>query len=288
MKRRGVSENSDSYVQVGPLVPFSFSINVLCTGYEQCDSLHFAGPCYKQSYMLHVVLGGKGIFRCNGKEWKLKKGDMFLITPTDYIYYQADDLDPWEYRWIKFDGSSLKYLLENAGIGEHVFSIKNKELYHEIVRCFKSVYDYMEDEIAPYLRATGVFYYLFGTFLREFGEARTASPDRMSFVKILNYIGSHFTEDIDMDAISEISNYNRSHVYKLFMKNVGCSPKEYISTLRLDLACEMLRETEYSISEISLRTGFQSYVSFVSAFKKKYGILPTQFRKGEHMGKTEI
>ena len=281
MERRGRSENSDSFEQVGPVVPFSFNINVLFTGHEQCDRLHFAGPCYKKTYLLHIVESGKGMFRCNGKEYRLKKGDMFLITPTDYIFYQADDEEPWEYRWIKFSGSSLQYLFENAGITKSVFSIESEEQFNEAETLFKNIFDYMHDEISPYLRATGAFYVLLGWFLNSFGEVRTASADRMGFVKILNYLNSHFTEDINMDTIAEFSNYNRSHIYKLFIKNMGCSPKEYISTLRLNLACEMLRETNYSVNEVSIRTGFNSYVSFVNAFKKKYGILPTQFRKNE-------
>ncbi len=281
MERRGKAENSDSFEQRGSVVPFSYNINVLFTGHEQCDRLHFAGPCYKKAYLLHIVLGGKGMFRCNGKDFSLKKGDMFLITPTDYIYYQADDDDPWEYRWIKFNGSSLQYLFENAGITKSVYTIENERQFEEAETLFKSAFEYMHDEISPYLRATGVLYVLLGWFMNNFGEARTASADRMGFVKILNYLSSHFTEEVNMDTIAEFSNYNRSHIYKLFMKNMGCSPKEYITTLRLSLACEMLCETNYTVNEVSTRAGFNSYVSFVSAFKRKYGILPTQFRKNE-------
>lgn len=281
MAQRGAMENSESFRQVGPVVPFSFNINILCTGYEQCDRLHFAGPCYKKAYLLHVVLGGKGIFRCNGKEYSLQKGDMFLITPEDYIFYQADDEDPWAYRWIRFSGSSLQYLFENAGISKSVFNISDEETFLKTVAKFENIYRYMHDEIAPYLRGTGEFYSLLGWFLNTFGEVRSVSIDRMSFTKILNYVSGHFTEDINMDKIAEVSNYNRSHIYKLFMKNMGCSPKDYINVLRLDLASEMLRETAFSINDIALKTGFKNHVSFLKAFKKKYGMLPTQFRKAE-------
>ncbi len=288
MSHRGMARNSDSFVQLGPIVPFSFSINVLYTGYEKCDPLHFAGPCYKKAYLLHIVLGGKGVFCCNGREYLLQKGDMFLVSPTDYIFYQADEKDPWEYRWIKFDGNSLKYLFENAGVNKQVFTVRDEEQFEKTVKYFEEVFELMRDEIAPYLRATGMFYLLLGWFLKNFGEARQIPEDRMSFVKILNYVNHHFVEDINMDVIADISNYNRSHIYKLFMKNMGCSPKEYINTLRLDLACEMLHETGYAINEVSAKAGFKNYISFVNAFKKKYGVLPTQYRKNEEQNNKEV
>ena len=84
-----------------------------------------------------------------------------------------------------------------------------------------------------------------------------------------------------MAMLESVSNYNRSHIYKIFMQNAKCSPKQYIDTLRLDLACEMLNETGYSINEIALRVGYKNYISFVNAFKKKYNTLPTAYRTNE-------
>ena len=65
------------------------------------------------------------------------------------------------------------------------------------------------------------------------------------------------------------------------MQNIKCSPKQYIDTLRLDLACELLNETNYTVNEIAIKVGYKSYISFVNSFKKKYGILPTVYRMNE-------
>lgn len=278
MKKIGKPTNSIDYIQLGPVVPFSFNINLLHAGYEKCEPFHYAGPCYKKAYLIHLVLDGKGKFRCNDKEYVLGKGDVFLITPTDYIYYEADEDEPWEYRWIKYEGSSVKYLFENGGINKEVYSISDQEQYQKFLYFFEEILNLLKKEVAPYLSATGLFYVFLGWFIESFG-AKQQSNDKISFYKIQNYINNHFTEDIDMDQIAKFSNYDRSHIYKLFMKNIGCSPKEYISTLRLNLACEMLHETDYLINDIALKTGYKSYISFINAFKKKYGILPTQYRK---------
>ena len=274
-------QNSTSFEQLGPAVPFSFSVNVLNTGKECCDALHYAGPCCKKVYLIHLVKNGKGKFRCNGEEFLLKKGDMFLIKPTDYVFYQADEKDPWEYVWVKFDGKSVNYLFENAGINKSVLSLKTEEDFIKMSNWFDSMFEYMQDSVAPYLRATGMFFLMFGWILKEFGQNCTVAEDRMSFTKMLNFINLHYTEDIDMAMLESASNYNRSHIYKIFMQNIKCSPKQYIDTLRLDLACELLNETNYTVNEIAIKVGYKSYISFVNSFKKKYGILPTVYRMNE-------
>ncbi|MDR2201577.1 MAG: AraC family transcriptional regulator [Clostridiales bacterium] len=282
----GSFENSEVYLQRGPRIPFSFDINVLFSGYEKCDPLHFAGPCYKAAYLFHIVLDGKGTLKVNNAVYNLKKHDMFLISPSDYVFYQADEDDPWEYKWIKFDGASVKFLLENAGLtGQSVFSCVSDEQWDVINGYMDRTLEYMVDEVAHYVRATGMFYVAFGWFLNEFGEDRKQTPDKMSFIKIINFITENFTKSLDMDTIARRTNYNRSHIYRLFMKNMNCSPKVYIDNLRLSLACEMLHETQYQIRDIVYKVGFKNYISFITAFKKKYGVLPTDYRADELLGK---
>jgi AraC-like DNA-binding protein len=275
-------ENNETFVQSGPAIPFAFNVNVLFTGYEHCDALHFAGPCYKQAYLLHIVLSGKGKLKINNTIYSLGKGDLFLIKPTDYVYYEADEHDPWEYRWIKFNGSSVALLLENAGlIDRHVFKTQDEAHLKSIERSMIDIYESMGDESAPYLKATGLFYVFFSEFLAQFNEQKAKSPDKMSFIKIVDYINQNFTKSMPMDEITRATNYNRSHIYKLFIKNFNCSPSEYIENLRMNLACEMLHETIYQIKEIGGLVGYNSYLSFVKIFKKHFALTPTEYRDKE-------
>ena len=100
----------------------------------------------------------------------------------------------------------------------------------------------------------------------------------MSFMKLVNYINMHYTENISMDKLESIAHYSRSHTYKLFMRHLGCSPKEYVNSLRLRKSCELLLETKLSAKEVGEKVGYNSYVGFIKAFKKKYNILPSDYR----------
>lgn len=272
------NKNSESYVQKGPMIPYVFDINILYSGREKCDPLHYAGPCCKGAYLIHVILSGKGIYRCNGKEYSLKKGQMFIILPQDNIFYQADKDDPWEYVWVRFEGSYFGYLLSNASINQRTFTLSDEQLDYAMSN-FATLFDSLDDDLAPYLRATGYFYEFLGWFVNQFGQKICVGEGKMSFMKLVSYINTHYTDNINMEKLESIAHYSRSHTYKLFMRYLGCSPKEYINTLRLRKACELLYETKLSAREVGEKVGYKSHVGFVKAFKKNYDILPSDYRK---------
>lgn len=67
---------------------------------------------------------------------------------------------------------------------------------------------------------------------------------------------------------------------KLFKKNIGLSPVQYIVRRRLEEACRLLRTTTMQVSEISTVLGYQSQYDFSNQFNRQFGVFPKQFREG--------
>ena len=63
-------------------------------GYSECESLHSFGPASRPTYILHIVLEGKGIFVVDNKKYFLEKGQGFIIEPNIVTFYQADAYFP--------------------------------------------------------------------------------------------------------------------------------------------------------------------------------------------------
>ena len=72
---------------------------------------------------------------------------------------------------------------------------------------------------------------------------------------------------------------SRSTLQLLFRNTVNQSPKKYISDMKLERSCQMLRENKYTISEISLKLGYSSIHYFSNAFNQKYHISPSEYAK---------
>ena len=66
---------------------------------------------------------------------------------------------------------------------------------------------------------------------------------------------------------------------RLFKKETGYSPEEYVSIAKINYAKLMLRTTVLPVSEIAEFLGYSSSASFINAFRKRRGIPPNQYRK---------
>ena len=71
-------------------------------GYETCAPSHSYGPVVRSGYLIHYILGGKGIYKTDGHIYQLSEGDAFLIRPNTLIYYEADKYHPWTNNWIGY------------------------------------------------------------------------------------------------------------------------------------------------------------------------------------------
>lgn len=70
-----------------------------------------------------------------------------------------------------------------------------------------------------------------------------------------------------------LRNFNR-----LFLKETGMSPKDYIILRRVEKAKQLMRDTQMTITDISLEVGYNSLSKFISTFKRIAGVLPSDFR----------
>jgi AraC-like DNA-binding protein len=96
---------------------------------------------------------------------------------------------------------------------------------------------------------------------------------------VKEYIQQYFTEQIRVNDIADFCHCSESYVNHIFKKNTGLNIRAYINTYRMNLAKTMLKETEYSIAEISSKIGFNDPNYFTTVFSRSIGMSPTIFRK---------
>ncbi|AKJ65681.1 xylose operon transcription regulator XylR [Kiritimatiella glycovorans] len=97
----------------------------------------------------------------------------------------------------------------------------------------------------------------------------------------LRYIWDHFADRINVLDVIARTGMSRSFVYQEFDRALGHSIAKEITRCRIEHACRMLRETENSVNEVAIESGFGSVVSFCRAFARETGKTATEFRKCE-------
>jgi AraC-like DNA-binding protein len=96
--------------------------------------------------------------------------------------------------------------------------------------------------------------------------------------KMADYIHRNYDKKISLDNIAEAGIVCRSKCCQLFKKHLLQSPNDYLVRYRLSKSCELLRNTNMSISEIAFSCGFQSSSYFTSVFSREISMVPKAFR----------
>jgi AraC-like DNA-binding protein len=96
---------------------------------------------------------------------------------------------------------------------------------------------------------------------------------------VTKYVEHHYAEKITIAKISDLVGFSESHFMRYFKNTMGTSFIDYLKDYRLAMAARLLQASDSSILEIAEDVGFESLSYFNRAFKKRYGMTPTQFRK---------
>lgn len=96
--------------------------------------------------------------------------------------------------------------------------------------------------------------------------------------QVMDYINSHFHENISLDRIARIAYMNPNYFSVYFKKNTGLYFKEYVTQTRLKKAAEILDQKDIKTYELTEMIGFTDPRYFSGLFKKKYGMTPREYR----------
>ena len=96
---------------------------------------------------------------------------------------------------------------------------------------------------------------------------------------ITRYMKDHYAEALTLESMAVQFNYSSSYLSRMFQKYAGINFKDYLLGIRLEHAVRDLEETDNQIVDIALENGFPNSKAFSNAFREKYGVLPSEYRK---------
>ena len=108
--------------------------------------------------------------------------------------------------------------------------------------------------------------------------------------KVVAYINNHLDETLDLKTLANEAALSDFHFHRIFKALKGEAIGGYITRLRLEATARVLRYTALTIEEIAFNIGYETPASLSKAFKKQYGISPTEYRtnKDTYIMKKEI
>ena len=98
----------------------------------------------------------------------------------------------------------------------------------------------------------------------------------------MNYISSHYlSADINTNALSKTFNLTPAYLNRIFKEQHAVSIPEYLARLKIDKACDYLKNTGLSVEDIIKKVGWDNKNYFFTVFKKHTGVIPTEYRQRE-------
>lgn len=141
---------------------------------------------------------------------------------------------------------------------------------------FMDIFENKNETTAVYGWFCVALNYIFKTVIME--KTETSSVEG-TVAKIMNYIADNFTENINLETVSEHFGLSKYYISHIFSEKLNVNFRTYIGMLRAEYAARLIRTTDHTMTEIATISGFDTQRTFNRVFIKVYGMTPTQYRK---------
>lgn len=242
---------------------------------------------------------GEVTITCDDKAHIMKEGDMLIIPPRTVHSIFQDKPAPFKYACVKYNARMIRfpdsYIPDLSSLLAYLSQLEEPPLYYNeslfdpgLLRLF---FDRVISE--AHSREYGYNTYIYSNItslllqvIRHLYKSGISlepdivqSNDSSSLHKALMYIDEHSNENISISDLADLSNMSYSYFAKQFHAKYGQSCKQYIESIRLYKAENLLLFTDYDLNYIAGETGFSDCSHLIKCFKKKYNTTPKQFRK---------
>lgn len=119
---------------------------------------------------------------------------------------------------------------------------------------------------------------------------KTAQPESWSIegiAPLLVGVQTNPERDVSLKSLAEEFGYSPSHFHRLFKETVGETPRAHIQRVRLERAALRVAVGRESIVDIALAVGYKNHETFTRAFRRAFGMAPTEYRRAAHSAQQE-
>lgn len=296
-----MNESLKETIKHGDLL-FHMSVHKTIVPPEQFIKLYY--HWHPEMEILHIMKGSS-IFQIGEEEYRVNEGDIVFMKSNELHGSYDNEKNELEFNAILIDYDFIssmtndriqqKYIrpfYENDS--RYTFIVKkDSDLQKSIISPLYRIYESFFKETEGYeiyIKAL-VFEIIYMVHIHQIQNSAVIgnmdSHKGMIMKKIILYMNGHYKEKIQLADIANDVNMSVGHFCRFFKEHFNITFGEYIINLRMREAVKLLEETEKTISEIALDTGFTDPNYFTTAFKKVFDSTPSKYRKG-NLSKSDV
>lgn len=242
---------------------------------------------------------GEGSLVWNGKEKPFSAGT-FCVIPANFPHTtnsREGTKSYWEYFYFDPETIVTKLYETNMVAREQVLSLINEQPVYASIKDLKSkemgttilqILDEMRRQDRMYrVSVGGLLMPLVVNIIRKNSVdsklEKKLPKEGINGVPLINnalsYIDKYYMEQLRVEELASVCGLSETHFRRLFIASMKMSPMEYVNLVRIQIACELMKKTDYSMDEVAQHVGFVTTSTFNRNFKKIVETSPYQWKK---------
>lgn len=251
---------------------------------------------WHDDFELIYCLRGQVLVTVWGQAYRLCAGDLVVILPRGVHSIHQCGRETGEYYNIMFHPSLFKGAGDDPCYSKYIQPFlsggKSMECFHAadsafnraVTPCLLSILEHRRDGYFTHelLMKSQLFLLLHHMNLHSVTADDDSGLLQLSFSRLkdaLYYVQHSYDQEISVKTAAGTCGFSESHFMKLFREFTGMSFNAYLINYRLELAARQLSESKLKIIDIMENCGFRNHSYFTRAFRKKYGMTPSEYRK---------
>jgi AraC-like DNA-binding protein/quercetin dioxygenase-like cupin family protein len=239
----------------------------------------YFAPHWHNYFELEIVLSGSGEHIYNNTNYTLERGSIYLMSYYDFHELSAkEDIQILK---LQFNENVLpKQLNDFLFLSHNRFccSVDENEMAH-IIKLFEILkHEERRGGLFSEMLIKNLIAEIIITVIRNSSQDEsTVIPSLLQ--KAVAYIHNNFRESLTLGDLARHCNVTPNYLGVQFIKKMGISFSDYLNTVRLRYACNLLDGTDLTVKETAFACGYNSVEYFGYIFKKSLGMSPLNYKK---------
>lgn len=243
---------------------------------------------WHQSIEIFLVLEGAIDFYMNASHYPLYRNQFVLVNSNEIHSIHASLPNYTLVLQIPVQTFD-RYWEEDGSL---IFRRVNTGRDTEITKVIEDIFRYYQDkEYGGRMMVKSLFYkllYMLLVYCREENVdeewlKQTKKLEKLS--KITYYIKQNYNQELTLDQVASRFGFSPPYLSRMFQKYAGVNYKTFLQNIRVEYGFKDLLNTDKTIGEIALNNGFPNSKAFSKIFERRYGCLPSEYRKKQKIKK---
>lgn len=225
---------------------------------------------FHRGYEFVYVVSGEVRSIIDGKVIRIKKGQSLLLSP--YQIHSYDESENSVTFVAVFSETHVPYYFSLTGSKKAVdpiftLSEKVKDFALSVIMPTEEIKDaVLQLDTPDMLSLKGALYAVCSDYFKQADFYDVAETENSILLECLRYIEENYSSDISLKTMAKAVGYNQEYLSRIFNKGLGVHFKTMLHQYRIEKACQIITDTNQSMSTIALECGFQSIRTFNRVF----------------------